>query len=113
MAPKKKKTSNTKNVVRGFATTSVPKKVVPVVEEDITPAPPELTSEVNDLSQAGPSSDNLDIEQTHLQGLVDRLQEKTEKDIVRLALSLLQVAATLTKYRTVQVGYLLFPHYSS
>ncbi|KAF9044866.1 P-loop containing nucleoside triphosphate hydrolase protein [Hymenopellis radicata] len=58
---KKKKAASSKTLVRGFATTSVPKK-----------APEAETSP--------------DAEQERLQSLVDTLQEKTEKDIVRCAI---------------------------
>ncbi|KAH9944510.1 P-loop containing nucleoside triphosphate hydrolase protein [Epithele typhae] len=92
MPPKKKKTQ-LKPVARGFATTSVPKKVVE--------PPPELeTAETKDIST--PSNEQVDTasanrqgttstdgpqalsgEDEVLQGFVDRFQDKVEKDIVR------------------------------
>ncbi|KAF8922394.1 P-loop containing nucleoside triphosphate hydrolase protein [Mucidula mucida] len=80
---KKKKAASSKTVVRGFATTSVPKKVTPV--EDIVP------TELQDLEAAPTAEDKeisqpvaeADAEQERLQSLVDKLQEKTEKEVVR------------------------------
>jgi ATP-dependent RNA helicase DHX29 len=65
MAPKKKKTQ-LKPVARGFATTSVPKKVK-------STSKPEQS--VADQAQ--------DAERLASQALVDKYQEKTEKDISR------------------------------
>ncbi len=84
---KKKKAASSKTVVRGFATTSVPKKVTPV--EDIVP------TELQDLEAAPTAEDKeisqpvaeADAEQERLQSLVDKLQEKTEKEVVRCALT--------------------------
>jgi hypothetical protein len=92
---KKKKTA-LKPVARGFATTSVPKKVV-----DIEEPPPEDeasltagTSEVEEgsadpgaQSAKAPEAEEWDpekVEEQSLQNLVDKLQEKTEKDVVRM-----------------------------
>lgn len=96
MPPKKKKTQ-LKPVARGFATTSVPKKVVP--------PPPEPTDEavgdaptVESLSQGNKAlatvdaskhpgsagiSKGLGEEGQASQTLVDKFQEKTEKEIAR------------------------------
>ncbi|KAH6917258.1 pre-mRNA-splicing factor ATP-dependent RNA helicase prp22 [Coprinopsis sp. MPI-PUGE-AT-0042] len=93
MPPKKKKTQ-LKPVARGFATTSVPKKIVPVPEEDL-PAPSEvpgsdstLPPEVSDLGQPGPPesagpSKPKDLEQQASQSLLEKYQERIEKDISR------------------------------
>lgn len=96
MANKKKKAS-LKPVARGFATTSVPKKVVPV-EEDLDVAPSVASSVDEEAAKAEngsvssgatpapPPSDEFDpdkVEEQSLQNLVDRLQTITEKDIVR------------------------------
>ena len=94
--PKKKKTQ-LKPVARGFATTSVPKKVVPADDE---PEAPEVEAgglnEDTPKSDAGQSpgtnapaqstADEFDpdkVEEQSLQNLVDRLQGTTEKDVVR------------------------------
>lgn len=71
---------------RGFATTSVPKKLVPVPEPE--PVPP--------ASDAGPSTTDLapnvhenaiaeqdKAEEQLLQDLVEKHQEKTEREIIR------------------------------
>ncbi|KAF7966231.1 hypothetical protein HWV62_39469 [Athelia sp. TMB] len=96
LMPKKKKTQ-LKPVARGFATTSVPKKVVPVDHE---PEVPEVeaggSNEDTPKSDAGQSpstnalaqstADEFDpdkVEEQSLQNLVDRLQGTTEKDVVR------------------------------
>ncbi|EIN14170.1 P-loop containing nucleoside triphosphate hydrolase protein [Punctularia strigosozonata HHB-11173 SS5] len=89
---KKKKTA-LKPVARGFATTSVPKKVVqeqaPEAEE--SSAEPTLESGVSTHGTASAAVkpdvvDGLDpvkAEEQSLQNLVDKFQEKTEKEIVR------------------------------
>lgn len=95
----KKKKTQLKPVARGFATVSVPKKAVPAEME--TPgspgsvAIPSASSIVSDgtdkegalsANQSTKVSDELDpskVEERYLQNLVDRLQEKTEKEIVR------------------------------
>lgn len=89
----KKKKTQLKPVARGFATTSLPKKVVPVVDDE-----PDSSSLGGDGAQAvlgevKPSdtnaavqNDEFDVdklEEQSLQNLVDKLQEKTEKDIIR------------------------------
>ena len=92
MGTKKKKTQ-LKPVARGFATTSVPKKVVSAVDaavEDGSSQPnpngsdaqgkearPD-TAKVEDV----PGSNGNDIDPL-LQNLVDKYQDRTEKDIVR------------------------------
>lgn len=91
----KKKKTQLKPVARGFATTSQPKKVVPPPEEPET-APETNPTETEDTpaSSGGAATpvapqeavDEFDpekVEEQSLQNLVDKLQEKTEKDIVR------------------------------
>ncbi|KAI0702499.1 P-loop containing nucleoside triphosphate hydrolase protein [Cytidiella melzeri] len=88
----KKKKSQLKPVVRGFATTSVAKKVVPEPEpeEDTTP----LASDVQ--QSAAPGADGLEATDTKhiaadppdpqeqaLQELVDKFQDRVEKDVAR------------------------------
>ena len=93
----KKKKASLKPVVRGFATTSVPKKIVPVegdpdaepsvagsVDEEV--AKSENGSTCTSATPAPAPSDEFDpdkVEEQSLQNLVDRLQTTTEKDIVR------------------------------
>lgn len=92
----KKKKTQLKPVARGFTTTSLPKKAVledapepelaPVVSADLVaqtsgdgkdPEAP-LTYPVQ-----GNRSNSVSPEEARLQGLVDRLQDKTEKEISR------------------------------
>jgi hypothetical protein len=96
---KKKKTSLAP-VNRGFATTSQPKKPVPIVEEPLDPEPPvedatkTATSEGtngqavkrNELGPKGQDDweDELGLEEGIYQGYVERLQEKGEKEINRI-----------------------------
>ena len=73
-------------VARPFATTSVPKKVAPEEKKEVeskqvsdivvTQAP------VQDPSTHAPEPDDR-VESNELQAIVDRLQEKTEKEIGR------------------------------
>jgi len=100
----KKKKSQLKPVARGFATTSVPKKpVVADVEPasqdgDISEAPTyaaegDASGEVNSLKvnvNAGGSTavhgfefDPVKAEEQSWQNVVDKHQEKTEKEIIR------------------------------
>lgn len=99
MPPKKKKTQ-LKPVARGFATTSQPKKVVqealpePTAESTTVPASGEpttpngkdrnqMTSNTNsNLAEFDPEL----VEEQSLQNLVDKLQEKTEREISRCML---------------------------
>ena len=93
----KKKKSQLKPVVRGFATTSVPKKAV-VIEEADTQSPADVLavnaegSRPNDMVrdessdpvvQSHAGSDPDKEREATLQSLVDKWQEKTEKDILR------------------------------
>ena len=90
MPPKKKKTQ-LKPVARGFATTSVPKKVVEVPKE---PDPPEAQNApaaadgqpgapAGGPAKAADASPVLSEEERVLQGFIDRFQDKVEKEIVR------------------------------
>ncbi|KAK0465179.1 P-loop containing nucleoside triphosphate hydrolase protein [Desarmillaria tabescens] len=92
----KKKKTQVKPVARGFATTSVPKKVEKVVESEevvdslpATELPPEQPEAQEVVKKGGSEKVPVDefdpekVEEQSLQNLVDRLQEKTEKDIVR------------------------------
>lgn len=85
MAKKKKAL---KPVARGFATVSVPKKPVPPEE------PPDITEGAGDTqgtqnsdtpaaAVAPPQVDQADQEAGALQAIVEKFQDKTEKDIVR------------------------------
>ncbi|KAG6820381.1 hypothetical protein H0H93_001352 [Arthromyces matolae] len=92
----KKKKTQLKPVARGFATTSVPKKLVSS-EAPETDNNADQTTELPIVSVSGeplpttsaaPSITNDDfdpekVEEQSLQNLVDKLQEKTEKEITR------------------------------
>ncbi|KIY72745.1 P-loop containing nucleoside triphosphate hydrolase protein [Cylindrobasidium torrendii FP15055 ss-10] len=82
MPPKKKKSNASKGPARGFATTSVPKKVVPVVEEPPVEEPAE-EPEAAATEETASSAVGLDPFQTRLQSLVDRLQDKVDRDVLR------------------------------
>lgn len=93
--PKKKKTQ-LKPVARGFATTSVPKKVLP---EPILDTCPTTSSSNQSTPEDQPtdivkgqgttttiSSEEFDpemVDEQSIQNLIDKFQEKTEKEIVR------------------------------
>ncbi|KAJ7631081.1 P-loop containing nucleoside triphosphate hydrolase protein [Roridomyces roridus] len=91
----KKKKTQLKPVARGFATTSVPKKVVPedTVAEADTPAG--TTEEEKSTTDDGPAADSVatqatsdefdpeKVEEQSLQNLVDSKQDKIEKEIAR------------------------------
>jgi ATP-dependent RNA helicase DHX29 len=87
----KKKKTQLRPVVRGFATTSVPKKVsTPELAPDVDNQdnrdgdigiPLEVGQGTNDVLVA--QSQGEGSEEQSLQNLVDRLQEKTEKEITR------------------------------
>lgn len=94
--PKKKKTQ-LKPVARGFATTSVPKKVLPDAILDTCPATsssiqsaPEdqPTDTVKGLGTTTTTASNEEfdpdlVDEQSIQNLIDKFQEKTEKEIVR------------------------------
>ncbi|KAG2159994.1 P-loop containing nucleoside triphosphate hydrolase protein [Suillus bovinus] len=93
----KKKKSQLKPVARGFATTSVPKKVVEneqntddtiadaVVEEPSTSDAlhPSTAAHVQSDAPQDHSFDPDKVEEQSLQNLVDKYQEKTEKETLR------------------------------
>ncbi|KAH7883709.1 P-loop containing nucleoside triphosphate hydrolase protein [Phlebopus sp. FC_14] len=100
--PKKKKTQ-LKPVARGFATTSVPKRIAQVEKADrsaeaqevalaANSTPPENSHSVGSLFAPQASThespqDDFDadqVEEQSLQNLVDKYQEKTEKEISRI-----------------------------
>ena len=100
----KKKKSQLKPVARGFATTSVPKKLTTSVEEP-SPQIDGISSEVSHALSGDSTSrvvvtestvevtsseglsgleyDSEKAEEQSLQSLVDKYQEKTEKEITR------------------------------
>ena len=88
----KKKKTQLKPVARGFATTSVPKKVAPVepepladsgiVQSDENPLIAE-TQEGQDTSKTSNIVPEVDPEQELLQAYVDKHQERTEREISR------------------------------
>lgn len=91
----KKKKTQLKPVARGFATTSQPKKVVPPPDElEPTSEANAVDTESTPVDSVGAATpvtsqepvDDFDpekVEEQSLQNLVDKLQEKTERDIVR------------------------------
>ncbi|KAJ4486298.1 P-loop containing nucleoside triphosphate hydrolase protein [Lentinula aciculospora] len=92
----KKKKTQLKLVARGFATTSIPKKVVEVeLEDKRSPSPSlddqkgeevSLVENINDSKEQQTVQDEFDpdkVEEQSLQNLVEKYQEKTEKEIMR------------------------------
>ena len=85
MAKKKK---SLKPVARGFATVSVPKKPVPSEEpqdsvEGAGDTPDTQGSDAIPASVTLPQIDQAVLEVDALQAIVEKFQDKTEKDIVR------------------------------
>lgn len=92
--PKKKRTQ-LKPVARGFATTSVPKKVLPDPILDNCPATSSFiqstpedqpTDTVKVPTTTVASNEEFDpdlVDEQSIQNLIDKFQEKTEKEIVR------------------------------
>jgi hypothetical protein len=86
--PKKKKTQ-LKPVTRGFAVTSIPKKAPPETppsqdDEMGESAPPEIPQVARpDEPVEDEATRRQKAEERSLQDLVEKLQEKTEKEIVR------------------------------
>jgi ATP-dependent RNA helicase DHX29 len=89
----KKKKSQLKPIPRGFATTSIAKKVIPLDEE---PETPHHDGNVDDerpsrckATNGNPvlvHEDEFDpekAEEQSLQNLVDKLQDRTEKEVTR------------------------------
>lgn len=91
----KKKKTQLKPVARGFATTSVAKKVTPDVEDEVneksaasTPgadaqAPSTLAGGDPNAGQLGLAGPSLRSEDQQLQSYVDKYQDRVEKDITR------------------------------
>jgi ATP-dependent RNA helicase DHX29 len=86
--PKKKKTQ-LKPVARGFAVTSIPKKAPPETptnqddeKGELTPPEAPQVARPDELVEDEATSRQR-AEERSLQDLVERLQEKTEKEIVR------------------------------
>lgn len=84
----KKKKTQLKPVARGVALTSIPKKV-PLEQGDTKGEEPSTvgTPDVQDAQHREPVEDKalngLSAEERSLQDIVEKLQEKTEKEIVR------------------------------
>ena len=92
----KKKKTQLKPVVRGFATQSVPKKIVEVQPdaepESCSSTVPSTSEEVpsaqTDVATTAGTEDNQfdavkQAEERALQNIVDRHQDRTEKEIIR------------------------------
>jgi len=89
--PKKRKTQQ-KPIYRGFAVTSIPKKAPPeptTPQDDsdakVEPSSTEVshTAQTHELVVEDETLSRQNAEERSLQELVDRLQERTEKEIVR------------------------------
>ena len=94
--PKKKRTQ-LKPVARGFATTSVPKKVLsdpivdacPATSSPIQFAPEDQSTDTVkglDTTTTTAANEEFDpdlVDEQSIQNLVDKFQEKTEKEIIR------------------------------
>lgn len=86
---KKNKRTQLKPVARGFAVTSIPKKVQPETppnQDDVKGdlAPPEFPQVVQPHEVAeDEATSRRKTEERSLQDLVEKLQDKTEKEIVR------------------------------
>lgn len=78
----KKKKTQLKPVVRGFATTSVPRKAT---AEEVSAADGQThqAADVQEDKEGDDTVDKKDAEETLLQSYVDKLQERTEKEISR------------------------------
>ena len=96
--PKKKRTQ-LKPVARGFATTSVPKKVLPdpivdtgsATSSSIESAPENPADTVKGLGTATITTSNEEfdpdlVDEQSIQNLIDRFQERTEKEIIRYSI---------------------------
>lgn len=85
---KTKKKKALKPVARGFATVSVPKKpILSEQSEDTAEVAGDTSgtqsSEVPTASVAPPEPDPEALEENALQAIVEKCQDKTERDIVR------------------------------
>jgi len=86
----KKKKTQLRPVARGFATTSVPKKT-PSLEppnvdnrDDDVEEPLKVEQGTNEVPVAQAQSEGSGAGEQSLQYMVDKLQEKTEREITRL-----------------------------
>jgi ATP-dependent RNA helicase DHX29 len=85
--PKKKKTQQ-KPIHRGFAVTSIPKKAPPERRDDSDAKVESASAELSHTAQTHEPVEDETLsrqraEEQSLQDLVSRLQERTEKEIVR------------------------------
>ena len=85
--PKKKKTQQ-KPIHRGFAVTSIPKKAPPERRDDSDAKVESASVELSHIAQTHEPVEDETLsrqraEEQSLQDLVNRLQERTEKEIVR------------------------------
>lgn len=105
----KKKRTQLKPVARGFATTSVPKKVVQAVEAEASTSDTSQPEVLEDVV-ASTSGDTLQSqteeydpdkhEEMSLQLLVDKFQDKIEKEVVRtIKVCLIQIMLAGPGYR--------------
>ncbi|KZT42570.1 P-loop containing nucleoside triphosphate hydrolase protein [Sistotremastrum suecicum HHB10207 ss-3] len=87
----RKKKTQLKPVVRGFATTSTPSKSATKEESETVSAPAnaenegaQSTSDANQADALNSNAPGLSEEDNFLQGLVDKWQDRTEREIARL-----------------------------
>ena len=83
-----KRRKSLKPVARGVATVSIPKKPVPPEELQDIPEGAEGTSgeqssDVPTASTVPPRTDQEILHESALQAIVEKFQEKTEKDVLR------------------------------
>ncbi|THU91743.1 P-loop containing nucleoside triphosphate hydrolase protein [Dendrothele bispora CBS 962.96] len=118
----KKKKTQLKPVTRGFATTSVPKKVVEAepVEEETLVATTSSAGEIQNAASDAQVSDAAGVvegvdgsldpgqaEERALQGIVDKFQEKVEREIVRAVKTVEQEKRFSKSFPTLEVDSLL------
>jgi len=92
----KKKKTQLKPVARGFATTSLPKKIIPTLEvfpdnpdllESLKPDASNPATEENGTASpavaANEDSNHNNVEEQYIQSLLDKFQDKTDKEVLR------------------------------
>ena len=102
----KKKKTQLKPVVRGFATVSVAKKAAPVDAEPEVEALPSQAegssttqgpdgANLSGVQTESDASDPAKAEEQHLQSLIDKFQDRVEKETVR---TIKVIKSTLLSY---------------
>jgi ATP-dependent RNA helicase DHX29 len=111
----KKKKTQLKPVARGFATTSVPKKIPPrelspdvYNQDDDVEESLKVEQGTDEVSVTPAQSEGSRTGEQSLQYLVDKFQEKTEKDIARYFAdppALFRLTTTQERTRTIKVCF--------